>query len=152
MAKRRRQRSIAAFARADEPFAELPHLIRALHSQNVETRYIEWKSTPPFGAAVTPKIKYRVVKAVLSFANTDGGFLIFGVGSDGTWTGVSKVELDAIDPAMLVELINSSVSPEIVGLNYTVAKRSGRWFAILHVPPEPISTTCHHKRSGRTCS
>jgi hypothetical protein len=72
MTKRRKQKLIAAFARGENPFAQLDALVRALHMDTVETRYLEWKSTPPFGSAVTPKIKYRLVKAVLAFANTDG--------------------------------------------------------------------------------
>jgi hypothetical protein len=107
--------------------------------ETVETRYLEWKSTPPFGSAVTPKIKYRLAKAVLAFANSDGGFVVFGVVPNGTWSGLNKAELDGTDPAMLVELINSCVSPEIVGLNYTTVKRGGRWFAILHIPPSPLA-------------
>jgi len=117
----------------------LSEVVRALRAQTVETRHLEWKSTPPFGATVTQKIKYRVVKAVLSFGNTDGGFIVFGVAADGTWSGLNKAELDATDPAMLVELINSCVSPEIIGLNYTTVKHGGRWFAILHVPPSQLA-------------
>ncbi len=139
MAKRRKQKSIAAVARGENPFAQLDALVRALHTEAVETRCLEWKSTPPFGAAVTSKIKYRIVKAVLAFANTDGGFVVFGIVPNGTWSGLKKAELDATDPAMLVELINSCVSPEVVGLNYTTVKRRGRWFAILHIPPSPLA-------------
>jgi hypothetical protein len=126
-------------ARQDAPFAELRQLVGVLHAETVETRHLEWKSTPPIGPAVTTKIKYRVVKAVLSFANTDGGFVVFGVTPDGKWNGVDRVQLDSVDPAMLVELINSCVSPEVVGLNYTTVKRSGKWFAILHIPPSPLA-------------
>jgi hypothetical protein len=126
-------------ARHDAPFAELRQLVSSLHAETVETRHIEWKSTPPFGPAVTTKIKYRVVKTVLSFANTDGGFIVFGVTPSGKWGGLDRTQLDSVDPAMLVELINSCVSPEVVGLNYTTVKRSGKWFAILHVPPSPLA-------------
>ena len=79
MAKRRKQKSITAFARGENPFAQLNALVCDLYTETVETRYLEWKSTPPLGAAVTPKIKYRLVKAVLAFANTDGGFVVFGI-------------------------------------------------------------------------
>ena len=89
MPRRQKQKSTAAFSRADNPFAELPQLVRVLHSETVETRHIEWKSTPPFGGTVTQKIKYRVVKAVLSFAYTEGGFVVFGVTPDGTWGGLN---------------------------------------------------------------
>jgi Schlafen, AlbA_2 len=139
MAKRRRPKSVAAMARHDAPFAELRQLVSALHAETVESRHLEWKSTPPFGPSVTTKIKCRIVKAVLSFANTDGGFVVFGVAPNGKWTGLDRTELDSIDPAMLVELVNSCVSPEVVGLNYTTVKRSGRWFAILHVPPSALA-------------
>ena len=98
MAKRRKQKSIAAFARGENSFAPLDALVRALHIETVETRYLEWKSTPPFGAAVTSKMKYRIVKAVLAFANTDGGFVVFGIAPNGTWSGLKKAELDATDP------------------------------------------------------
>lgn len=139
MAKRRKQKSIAAFARDQKPFAQLDRLVRALHAETVETRHLEWKSTAPFGPTVTTKTKYRLVKAILALANTDGGFVVFGIAPDGTWAGIRKAELDATDPAMLVELINSCVSPEVVHLNYTTLKRAGRWLAILHVPPSLLA-------------
>ena len=138
MAKRPKAKSLASLARLDEPFAHLDELIRRLHAEKVETRLVEWKVTPPFGSSVTTKVKYRIVKAVLSFANTDGGFVVFGVSSKGEWTGLSKMELDATDPAMLTELINGCVAPELGYINYTPFKRAGRWFAVLHTPPSAV--------------
>jgi hypothetical protein len=107
-------------------------------AERTETRHIEWKVTPPFGPEVTISIKYRVVKAVLAFANTEGGFIVFGVDSKGKWIGFDREVIDATDPAMLTELINGCVLPEITGLSYTVVKHAARWFGILHTPPSEV--------------
>lgn len=128
-------RSISSLAKLNDPFAQISEVTKRLRSETTESRYVEWKSTPPFGPVVALSTKYRVVKAALAFANTDGGFVVFGVDPNGKWIGFPKEELEQTDPAMLVELINSCVLPEVVGLNYTTIQHKKRWLAVLHVPP-----------------
>jgi hypothetical protein len=133
--KRQKIRSISSLAKLSDPFAGVDEVIQRLICEKTESRHVEWKSTPPFGPSVALSTKYRVVKAALAFANTDGGFVVFGIGSGGKWIGFPKVDLEQTDPAMLVELINGCVLPEVMGLNYTTVQSKKRWFALLHIPP-----------------
>jgi len=127
--------SLAWFARQSDPFEELDQIAERLKLQTSESRHLEWKSTPPIGSTVTLRTKYRVVKAVISFANTEGGFVVFGIDSKGQWFGFTEAELKETDPAALAELINGCVSPELTGLNYAGMTSSGRIYPVLHVPP-----------------
>jgi hypothetical protein len=137
VASSQKQESLAALAKLENPFDQLDALVQKLESEKAESRYLEWKLMLPFGNSTTIKLKYRLVKAVLSFANTDGGFVLFGVDPKGTWTGFSWDDLNSTDPAMLVELINGCISPEISGLNYANFERNGRFYSVLHTPPSP---------------
>ena len=127
--------SLAWFARQADPFQDLNRITERLKLETAESRYLEWKSTPPIGPTVTLRTKYRVVKAAISFANTEGGFVLFGIESKGKWLGFTEADLKETDPAALAELINGCVSPELIGLNYANITSSGRIFPVLHVPP-----------------
>src|SRR6266496_2838278 len=132
-----RHRTLAWLARQANPF-ESPELVLArLRLETSESKFLEWKQTPPIGPAVSLRTKYRVVKAVISFANTDGGFVLFGVSAKGQWLGFSRAELQQTDAAALAELINGCVSPEITGLNYAELQHDKRLYPVLHVPPSP---------------
>ena len=48
---------------------------------------------PPLGRLVPKHTKFRIVKAALSFANTAGGFIVFGVDACGNWIGFSEAEM-----------------------------------------------------------
>jgi predicted HTH transcriptional regulator len=76
-----------------------------------------------------------VAKAAISFANTEGGFVLFGIEPKGKWLGFTEAELKKTDPAALAELVNGCVSPELIGLNYSHITIAGRIFPVLHVPP-----------------
>jgi hypothetical protein len=127
--------SLSHFARQSNPFNTPDDLLKRLRLETSESKHLEWKLTPPFGAAVTKKIKCRMIKALVSFANTDGGFIVFGVDPKGKWVGFTKAELQDTDPAMIAELINECVTPELLGLNYGLLRAASRSFPILHVPP-----------------
>jgi hypothetical protein len=109
--------SLAWFARQPDPFQDLTRIAERLKLETAESRFLEWKTTPPIGSSVTLRTKYRVVKAAISFANTEGGFVLFGVEPKGKWLGFTEADLKESDPAALAELINGSVSPELLGLN-----------------------------------
>lgn len=100
-----------------------------------EGRHLEWKQHPPVGPGVGNGLKYRMVKAALSFANWEGGFILFGVSPDGTWSGINEAEVAEIDPATLYELINGCVFPELPNLHYVDFRSGGKFFGLLHVPP-----------------
>lgn len=91
--KRKRLPSLATLAKQDDPLSDREVLIERLVSAKSENRYLEWKLTPPIGPKVTVRAKYRMVKAIISFANTDGGFVLFGVKPNGEWFGLEKADL-----------------------------------------------------------
>ena len=131
--------SLKKLAQESSPLADLSQLTKALRRATSETRFLEWKAYPPTGPTVSVSAKYRMVRAAISFANTDGGFIVFGVGRDGSWKGLSSDEIKHIDISKVYELINSCVSPEIEGLECafpTVGKKS---FVVLHVPRSPVA-------------
>ena len=129
---------LAWFARQPNPFQDLDQIAKRLKLETSESRHLEWKSTPPIGSSVTLRTKYRVVKAVVSFANTEGGFVLFGIDNKGKWLGFTEGELKESDPAALAELINGCLSPELTGLNYANITDSGRIYPVLHVPPSAL--------------
>jgi hypothetical protein len=133
--KRAKLPSLAWFARQSDPFQDLSRIVERLKLETSESRHLEWKSTPPIGSVVTLRTKYRVVKAVVSFANTEGGFVLFGIDSKGQWLGFTETELKETDLAALAELINGCLSPELAGLNYAQIASAGRIYPVLHVPP-----------------
>lgn len=130
--------SLKAFASREDPFAELEALKKRLLNCSSESRYIEWKGYPPIGPTVNVRWKYRAVKAAISFANTDGGFIVFGVAPDGRWMGLTKEELSHVDASKIRELINGCISPELPYLNYAQIAYRGKHFSLLHVPASPL--------------
>jgi hypothetical protein len=129
--------SLSYLARQNNPFDTPDSLLKRLMLETTESRHLEWKVTPPFGFGVTKKIKCRVIKALVSFANTDGGFIIFGVDPAGKWVGFTEADLKDTDPAKIAELLNEYVMPELSGVNYGVLHRRRRSFPTLHAPPSP---------------
>lgn len=124
--------SLASLAKMKDPLQHR-ELIEVLKAQSSEGRYVEWKEHLPLGASATKKNKYRTVKAAVSFANTDGGFIIVGVTSAGQWIGLEQLDSSAADQAKFEELINRWCAPPlVVDSKLIVAK--GRNFIVLHVP------------------
>jgi hypothetical protein len=130
--------TLAWLARQSDPFQTPDQLLARLRLATSESKFLEWKITPPIGPAVSLKTKYRVVKAIVSFANTEGGFVVFGIGQKGEWIGFARPDLQQTDAAALAELINGCISPEITGLNYAELQHDGRLFPVLHVPPSSL--------------
>jgi len=130
--------SLNTFARKEDPFAELAELKKRLLRCSSESRYLEWKSYAPIGPTVDTRSKYRAVKAAISFANTEGGFILFGIAPDGHWIGLTSEEMSHVDPSKITELINGCISPDLPYLNYAQTTHKGKHFAILHVPESPL--------------
>lgn len=127
--------SLKTLAASEDPLTDLPILIARLEQTSKENRYLEWKQHPALGRNVTQRAKYRMVKAAISFANSEGGFILFGVAPDGQWVGLQDSELSEVDPASISELINGCLVPEIPNLNYADFEHNGLLMAVLHVPP-----------------
>jgi hypothetical protein len=130
--------SLGVLARQSNPLDEPAILMERLQLETSESRHLEWKITAPVGSAVTKKVKCRMLKALISFANTDGGFIVFGIDPKGRWVGLSETEIKDTDPANIAELLNECVSPELAGLNYGLLRKAARFFPVLHIPPSQL--------------
>lgn len=133
--------SLAVLARHSNPLDEPTILLERLKLETSESRHLEWKITAPIGSTVTKKVRCRMLKALISFANTDGGFIVFGIDPKGRWVGLTQSELKDTDPANIAELLNECVSPDLAGLNYGLLRNAKRLFPILHIPPSPLMLT-----------
>jgi hypothetical protein len=131
-------RALSALAVETDPLEHLDEVVARLRSSTAESRVLEWKTNGLFGAHVTIRTRYRSVKAAISFANTDGGFLLFGVDPKGAWIGLQESELAELDPAKITELVNGVVFPELPIINYAQFAETGEQFALVHVPPSPL--------------
>lgn len=137
----KRMLTLRSLAGLDSPFekTELKAIVeQRLKEQNSEGRYWEWKLHGPFATGVNKGTKYRIVKSIVSFANTYGGFIIFGVDSSGKWVGLSKEELGEFDPSKITELVNGCITPDITEFNIYFSRVRRKEFVILHVPPSKI--------------
>ncbi len=131
--------SLSSLAAQPNPLEDLQAVIKVLHQESKESRHLEWKLEAPIGPSVTTRTKYRTVKAAVSFANADGGFILFGVDPSGKWTGVEKKALAMVDPAHLLELINGCLFPDIQSINFAEFEADQLTFAVLHLPPSNIA-------------
>ncbi len=74
-------------------------------------------------------------KTMASFANKDGGYIVFGVkDKPREIVGIDKAKFDGIDPAKMTETLNSYFQPEI---NYEVDIKdwNGKSFGIIYTLP-----------------
>lgn len=134
----RPRRTLSSLASEADPLDALDVLVERLRAATAESRCLEWKACGLFGPRVTIRTKYRAVKAAISFANADGGFLLFGVDPKGTWLGLADDELAEFDPAKVTELINGVVFPDLPVINYAQFSHEGMNFAVVHIPPSPL--------------
>lgn len=130
--------TFASLAAEANPLEELEVVVERLLSATAESRYLEWKSGGLFGPRVTHRTKYRSVKAAISFANAEGGFLLFGVDPTGIWLGLADDEMAEFDPAKVTELINGVVYPDLLAINYAQFSHAGKKFTVVHIPPSPL--------------
>jgi schlafen family protein len=139
VAVRKKKLSLASLAGDLNPLDDLSQLVVRLRKETRESRFVEWKSHPPLGPTVSTRNKYRVVRTAIAFANADGGFILFGVDPGGKWSGLVAKELEQVDPAHVIELVNGCIYPEIQSLNFADFSHGGSSFAVLHIPPSPIA-------------
>ena len=144
--------SLGVLARQTNPLDGAGILMERLRLETTESRHLEWKLTAPMGSTVTKKVKGRMLKALISFANTDGGFIVFGIDPKGKWVGLTENDLKETDPANIAELVNECVSPELAGLNYGLLQNAKRFFPVLHIPPSPLMPHVTTKDLGEKLS
>lgn len=134
----RAPRALSTLAAETEPLEYLDEVVARLRASTAESRVLEWKASTLFGTHVSTRTRYRAVKAVISFANADGGFVLLGVDPKGTWIGLQDSELADLDPAKITELINGAVFPELPVINFATFANAGKQFALVHIPPSPL--------------
>jgi hypothetical protein len=130
--------SLATLARSAEPFADRDTLLRRLRIERPESRHLEWRQALPTVPGATSKTKYRAVRALLAFANTDGGFIVWGVDPHGSWKGLQPDDVRHFDPASLEELLRACATPAIPGMSCADIESESARFIIAHVPPSPM--------------
>ncbi len=87
-------------------------------------------------------------KTMASFANKDGGFIIFGIkDKPREITGIEKARFDGVDPAKMTEILNSYFQPEI---NYEIDIKDweGKHFGIIYTFPSQQRPIMAIKNSG----
>lgn len=66
------------------------------------------------------KSKVELIKDITSFANSKGGYIIFGVTNDGIWTGLDDRSDVKFDSADIAQIIDEYVDGEIQFLSNIV--------------------------------
>lgn len=110
-------------------------LTALIDTKVIENKYIEYKEAIALG---NDKDKKEFLRDVSSFANTAGGYLLYGIRElAGTPTDI--IGLDAINPdemtLRLDEIIRSGLSPNIYGISYNFIKlANGKTVIIIKIP------------------
>lgn len=101
-----------------------------------EDRTIEYKLTLP-SSAESERVS-RLLKPVCSFANTDGGDLVFGLrANQGVPTTLEGIDIDNIDQTKLSfeHIIQSGIEPQIRGVQIRDIKLdNGKFVVVVRVP------------------
>ena len=82
-----------------------------------------------------PKSAYETVSA---FANTAGGWLVFGVREDGgAFEIVGVIEVDKVQGEFLSTLRSSGKINRVIGVREDVIETDGKTLLVFHVPESP---------------
>lgn len=119
------------FSNKDYSFEELVY--RGVESDELDYKaHMSWHT-------MTRAAKGKLVRHLIAFANTRGGFLVIGVGEDrfgnpNCCTGVSPEEAGSFDPSAVGTFINSYVEPAI---DFTIERPvvKGKKYVIFVIRP-----------------
>lgn len=100
MAGRWRERALGELTRGE---------LEAMLREN-ETLFVEWKRSMPEG---NPELGYAFAKAVASFANTLGGWVLVGVEDDGTITSDIAGGWGSGDPTSFVDRVREVLARQV---------------------------------------
>ncbi len=84
------------------------------------------------------KSKLELVKDIVSFANTKGGYLIFGVNNNFEWVGLDDRSDDDCDDAKLADLVDSYCDGDISFISNIVYLETRPFFAMYVYPSAEI--------------
>jgi hypothetical protein len=92
-----------------------------------ESKWLEFKQSFNWGS----KEKYG--RTMAAFANTSGGYVVFGVGnSPRTLIGLQNERFDQLDPAVISDFLNNTFVPEIQWETF-VYQFQGKQFGLIYV-------------------
>lgn len=123
--------SIEAFCRSTDPLSS--EAIGAILNHNEEDAYVDYKEM--FNAE-HDKHWLDLAVDVASYANTRGGYVVFGV-ADKTWSKVGLDDKDAealANTNMVMQKVNRHVKPDLISLRTKKVDLYGKCFVVLHVP------------------
>jgi hypothetical protein len=86
------------------------------------------------------KSKVEFIKDIKSFANSKGGYVIFGVNNNSEWIGLDDRSDDDIDDASIQNIIDEYVEGEIEIISNIVEIDNKSFFAIYIFPSKDILT------------
>jgi hypothetical protein len=123
------------FAKTIEEISETD-LQRLVEAVTPESRMLEFKAILP---GKTPDDKKEFLRDVVSFANSEGGHIIYGmVAADGIATNLRGIPNDAIDAEILrlEQIVRSGIEPVIHGLKLRpVPLQTGGSALVVEIPP-----------------
>ena len=133
------------FSSKEQNFEELVY--RGVESDELDYKaHMSWQTMPRTA-------KGKLLRHLIAFANTRGGFLVIGVGEDqfgnpNLYTGVSAEESGSFDPSAVGSFINSYVEPPI---DFTIERptiRGKRYVIFVIKPFTSLPHVCTHGIEG----
>lgn len=124
--------ALTALSKSESATEDIDELLESLQSQKSESKWLDWKLHPPTGSTVSKSDKFRLIKAIASFANSDGGFIVCGVNDKGQWEGLQSSEVETFDSAHLSNSLNQHIAPSIAHQSLLI-ESYGKLFIIIHV-------------------
>ncbi len=86
------------------------------------------------------KSKVEFVKDIKSFANSKGGYIIFGVNNNSEWIGLDARSDDDIDDATIQNIVDEYIEGEIELISNIIEIESKSFFAIYVFPNKEVLT------------
>ena len=106
--------------------------------RGVESDHLDYKAAQSWNT-MTAAGRAKIVRHLTAFANTDGGFLVIGVGEDASGipslcTGLSEEQSRSFDPSAVGSFVNRCVEPPI---DFTLERPvvGGKRYAVFIVRP-----------------
>jgi len=123
-------------------------LIRLIQAEVQESLYLDYKSS---GSLLNTNYnKSEISKDVSSFANSDGGQIIYGITEEGHLPQeVDGVELRTGQREWLEQVINSNIQPRISGLLLRQIDLDSKPDRCVFVVDIPVSYTAHQARDKK---
>src|SRR5437879_2874711 len=122
-------------------------VMAALLKMEEETDYVDFKMAFHAGEE---REWLEITKDVIAFANTHGGYLVFGV-KNGTYE-VIGVDADTVatlrEPNNLMQKINRYVDPHIASFRCRAVEVGGKACVVILIPPSPGQTHLVSKDGG----